>query len=1133
MAFFGYQVENQGGATPSASHTVAAAGEASSPTSRIADLNKPSEAASNEGGYWNVLCELDPTYALNGLSVSKPASPISATWPLNDFAPQDFRDSCLGSEAGKVRLVMAAVPDPIHTHLGLLFDRVVDAIQVAASQADFFPYSRYLPWPIPKKSGNTAPETESAAANDPGVLVFRRQSETSNRFNYLVVFLIPETPTRGLNQKTFLEAKQAIQILTPEDTPLWLAGPNFSGSIISLHDLDKTSDACIHAFSGTATNPFPLDFLSHGSCSSKLQFLRENDLCAFTQFFVWARAFGYKPEQIALLSEEGTKYGRVEPNPDNQNSGEDETCGGRQSEFDGVLLLNFPREISKLRNAYAAEGAPAATSDSTGQQQALPLQWQDPLGNKGDDVPDYGAQTPNSQQAVLANISTAVRVHGIKVLSIRATDPVDEAFLLRFLKQSVHDVRFLLRDPDLLYLRTPDIGSLNGTLLVSEFPLIPENQDWTRSSAHRDNGADVDHLISFPSSIQEGQYNAFITLLNEAIPQPVPLPRLEWFWPVGEPGYRQAIPANGAGKPPLWLAAVGTAGHFPLAVLGTDNSVDESKLSLHALDLGKPQMPPRLLWLLIAGVGILHCGGLLFRDRLPGRYKHDFELIDENEGIGRIKGSCHLAGILCIALAGWILGSAYLFFCDPTPNDSDSSKAYLVLACAVGAVTLVLLIAAAVIALKIYRRRGSWLEIFLPCVIFIGAGVWWSASVFRPTLQNAFLHFRDLNPSSGLAPALPIALLVVVVYMGIWAFLRRLAYWHYRYPGIRSLKLDRVIKSDISESAAAIDTCILGRFKNVTWIAAFCSVVVCSVFLYRPITTIDMLEGPGVRRLMIGLLVLVLVVLWANWFRFLNMWLALQEILNRLETLPIKAAFDRMPHQKSLPIWHWRTSDSCFLVRQVVDKLRTLLEIDCTVVLPCVVDKFDKWVGAQSRLDSIDDTHKEEHVMNIVNALLPWLREDYWSLGSTAPVQKAENTASDEKLKFILAEDIVTLPFYDYIRHVVIELRNLLFFTVAGYCLLFAALHIYAFRADSAIDWSMTGLFAVMGTGIVIVLAQMERNPLLSRLTDGQAGSLGKNFYFDLIKYGTIPLLTVLSSQVPFLSNNILRWLQPAVEALR
>ena len=72
----------------------------------------------------------------------------------------------------------------------------------------------------------------------------------------------------------------------------------------------------------------------------------------------------------------------------------------------------------------------------------------------------------------------------------------------------------------------------------------------------------------------------------------------------------------------------------------------------------------------------------------------------------------------------------------------------------------------------------------------------------------------------------------------------------------------------------------------------------------------------------------------------------------------------------------------------------------------------------------------------------------------------------------------------------------------------------------------------VMGGGIFVVLYQMEVDAILSRLSGGDAGKVGWNFYLDLLKYGAVPLLTILGAHVPLVSNFVLQWLQPSLEAV-
>ena len=166
-----------------------------------------------------------------------------------------------------------------------------------------------------------------------------------------------------------------------------------------------------------------------------------------------------------------------------------------------------------------------------------------------------------------------------------------------------------------------------------------------------------------------------------------------------------------------------------------------------------------------------------------------------------------------------------------------------------------------------------------------------------------------------------------------------------------------------------------------------------------------------------------------------------------------------------------------------------------------------------------------------IRELCSYLAE-YWGRGATGLATDQEKIEPGD-LRFVLAENLVALRFYNYIRYVVTEMRNILFFAAMAISLLFISLHTYAFRAGRSIDLSFVFLFLFLGTGVIWVLAQMERDPLLSRLQGTEAGNLGKNFYLDVAKYGIVPLLTIISSQVPWISNLLLGWFQPTLDVVR
>jgi len=54
----------------------------------------------------------------------------------------------------------------------------------------------------------------------------------------------------------------------------------------------------------------------------------------------------------------------------------------------------------------------------------------------------------------------------------------------------------------------------------------------------------------------------------------------------------------------------------------------------------------------------------------------------------------------------------------------------------------------------------------------------------------------------------------------------------------------------------------------------------------------------------------------------------------------------------------------------------------------------------------------------------------------------------------------------------------------------------------------------------------------MSRLTDTKANEVGRTFFFRLLQYGSLPLLTVLSSQFSWVNHTLFSWLRPVLEAL-
>ncbi len=91
----------------------------------------------------------------------------------------------------------------------------------------------------------------------------------------------------------------------------------------------------------------------------------------------------------------------------------------------------------------------------------------------------------------------------------------------------------------------------------------------------------------------------------------------------------------------------------------------------------------------------------------------------------------------------------------------------------------------------------------------------------------------------------------------------------------------------------------------------------------------------------------------------------------------------------------------------------------------------------------------------------------------------------------------------------------------------------YPFEGQRYIEFMIICLFILAGVTVGTVFAQMDRDPLLSRLNETKPNQLGLSFVYRMISYGALPLITLLASLVPDIGNFLQSWLQPALQSLK
>jgi hypothetical protein len=269
-----------------------------------------------------------------------------------------------------------------------------------------------------------------------------------------------------------------------------------------------------------------------------------------------------------------------------------------------VVQLYFPREISQLRSAYQRDVGAEGSSDGPSRpapRSTLHLNLED-SGSDEDSVPPYSRlQTPLSQEAVLLGIATSLRAHHTQFVVLRATNPLDQLFLARYLRTAYPEGRVVTSGTDLLFRRETDSSFLHGILAISSYSLIPRADDSTATPEADRERLHADRV--FPSSFSVGTYNAMLSLLTcldykassqKGKPCTVSTTRTgsrffdlpsAHYAEYGWPSIAEDEPARTMAVPPLRLTVLGRDGYWNLALLDSgeyDVSTNDVLSNLHS-----------------------------------------------------------------------------------------------------------------------------------------------------------------------------------------------------------------------------------------------------------------------------------------------------------------------------------------------------------------------------------------------------------------------------------------------------------------------------------------------------------------------------------------------------------------------
>jgi hypothetical protein len=1050
---------------------------------------------------------------------------------------------------GGLSFLLAIVPDPEGTNLELYFDRSITSIQTAVASTGYRFDRLWIPWK-PAKSDSRAGTTEEAR-RQPGVIIFRGQGDQA-----LIVFVIGESPISGITRLAFRNALYYMRELSPEpaENVIRIAGPNFSGSFRSLRDemeaaLQSGELRSWPRFRVISPNStvrkeqclFGWPAGSHGAQVTYSAILHDDDqaLLSFAEYL--KQTWTYPPKAV-FIAEGETAYGLQRGKQESAEVADSAPAICRApaeepSKFLAGKALNFPRGISLLRILYPEAvrrtftRAPGTAQDKGGGDVKL-------LSGGRSNMPVFAEQqTVASQEAQLLQIAQTLERDGDQIAGLAATDVLDMIFLASYFRQALPDLRLYMLDADLLMVRATSSYALDGTLLLTDFPLLPDNRVWT---------AAVDRT-PFASRWDLSTYNAVRALLLEGSKN-TGAPLLEYEKPLGGPRDR----------PPLWLTVVSHDSLWPVALLGGETDAAQATLQLKwpgRKDEGAaPPLMQRLSlsWrVVLVAISLLGAAFafVLILAQLPGKLQR-VEWLDSlslGAGVPGTAGRCYYMLTGCLLLGGLLL--LHLTPLMAVGRLAEAFRVYYWLPlCVVGLLGIAAFVALFRWILHFTKKPDqdsnetprlrihyAVLSAFAAVALTGALAAWFQAFNAESTAAGHavfFRAYRSLHLLSGVSPVLPMELLVVALLVMLAVQLRRHNMFVKEYPflpdadedvflpRIRTAqeKLWRLLGEPFIESVAARSAAGSIGLAAMVWL-----------ILRGP----QSIESGAYDLLYVVLTAIAIIVTFQTWARFLLVWHELRVILDALEAHPLRDTFSSLPPEFSdVPLFGGadRYAAPAVFARSL-EVLRALRKrwtpelgpfFETDEQLHLLEEKVWAYLAGGGSRRVVD------HELKLTaDKLLRWL-EGHWRQGQSAREAKKEGETTVQTL----AAEFIALRYTAYIRHVMLHMRNLLYFVTLGFFLTLTSGLVYPFRSQNLLGWAATGSFILFGLPVGVVLVQMDRNRLLRRLrsSDGSAGS--GRYLLRALVLGVPPLVALVGTHFPAVSRYLSDWLAPALQAL-
>ena len=892
-------------------------------------------------------------------AITEPSSPDTAT--------DEPEISCASDNWGipppetdhqpDIRAIIATVPDPIHSHFALEFDRTIDAFMQAAADNRFLGSQYWLPWksriapPSSGESSSTLPaETDKDLKREqqPGLIILKygpksgeSDASWSGYHRVIYLFLVGETPALGMNgtqlrnalrYEAMLQKEYKAKLSMGEKNQLAIIGPFSSGSAASLKEgLENAQfdhappEIIVAGETSTGIANWEMNLPAKGEAKINYVSFAENSAFELSQFFDFLNKSSYDVRRIAVLVEDGTVFG-------------DANANGKQ----GGIQIRFPREISLLRNAQIDQGTKPSSESGAVPSPYLNLSLKDP--DADDTVPHFSsAQTPLSQEAELMAIARQLQRNRTQYILIAGSNVLDEIFLAQFLHRACPDARLVFYNGgDLLIERNVDNAPYIGSIVISPYSLIDlENAGGSArvfSDAHAERAYNAASYI-FWFGTQKSEDHKPPTLA----------------------GYQST--ATNTMQLPLWATTVGSDGYYPLGILNPcasniktilpnivgdvlKNCSETETQFKPTLSPASPNSAPSLLWFVLSMLITCICIGhttVILSAEYWSAFTRDLA-VRQNDQPRRRSVYINIGTSVLFSMAFVIsfplfamlfpLFSIHRFYFVDTPSFTIAS------------ITLLSGVAALIATLtRTLPHSGRAKDLspesttalypyfnLVALVTVIAVPLLWMWICLRTTVDGTasyvglFFSYRSLHPTSGVSPIIPVILLLFSWYLWSTFQTARLRFSTMSRPRLPDNVPSKapyplyVSDTALTQCKTPIDSCLI---ENVTcllitretirrftgwsatklnWIffAIYLGLFAICIFCGHIQSLERFLLHPGhwptAYEFLIAVLFFPLImVALTGWLRMIFIWGSLSRgLLEPLERTPLRLAFNRL-----------------------------------------------------------------------------------------------------------------------------------------------------------------------------------------------------------------------------------------------